>query len=101
MSVPSCEEHASEIDTALEWEELNRNAQAIPGSAAERKQLLSLVRDGSAEHRIARRANAILLLNEGRRVLLFSRPGRPTPACLLQRLVDIVDVIGQTYARRM
>ena len=31
-------------------------------NAAERKELLSLARDGSAEHRIARRANAILLL---------------------------------------
>ena len=32
---------------------------------AERKELLSLARDGSAEHRIARRANAILLLDDG------------------------------------
>lgn len=34
-------------------------------SAAERKELLSLVRDGLAEHRVARRANAILLLDDG------------------------------------
>src|SRR5271166_7118680 len=34
-------------------------------NTAERKQLLSLARDGSAEHRIARRANAILLLDDG------------------------------------
>ncbi len=34
-------------------------------NAAERKELLSLARDGSAEHRIARRANAILLLDDG------------------------------------
>ncbi len=34
-------------------------------STAERKELLSLARDGSAEHRIARRANAILLLDDG------------------------------------
>ena len=34
-------------------------------SAVERKELLSLARDGSAEHRLARRANAILLLDDG------------------------------------
>src|SRR5271167_4324504 len=34
-------------------------------STAERKELLSLARDGSAEHRLARRANAILLLDDG------------------------------------
>ena len=34
-------------------------------STAERKELLSLARDGSAEHRIARRANAVLLLDDG------------------------------------
>jgi len=34
-------------------------------SAAERKELVSLVRDGLAEHRQARRANAILLLDDG------------------------------------
>lgn len=34
-------------------------------NTAERKELLSLARDGSAEHRIARRANAILLLDDG------------------------------------
>jgi transposase len=34
-------------------------------NTAERKALLSLARDGSAEHRIARRANAILLLDDG------------------------------------
>lgn len=34
-------------------------------SATERKELLSLARDGSAEHRIARRANAVLLLDDG------------------------------------
>ncbi len=34
-------------------------------STAERKELLSLARDGSAAHRIARRANAILLLDDG------------------------------------
>ena len=34
-------------------------------SAAERKELVSLVRDGLAEHRLARRANAILLLDDG------------------------------------
>jgi transposase len=34
-------------------------------NAAERKELLALARDGSAEHRIARRANAILLLDDG------------------------------------
>ena len=37
-----------------------------PGlNTAERKELLSLARDGSAEHRIARRANAVLLLDDG------------------------------------
>ena len=34
-------------------------------SAVERKDLVSLVRDGLAEHRLARRANAILLLDDG------------------------------------
>lgn len=34
-------------------------------SAAERKELVSLTRDGLAEHRVARRANAILLLDDG------------------------------------
>ena len=34
-------------------------------SAVERKDLVSLVRDGLAEHRVARRANAILLLDDG------------------------------------
>ncbi len=34
-------------------------------SAAERKELISLARDGLAEHRLARRANAILLLDDG------------------------------------
>jgi len=34
-------------------------------NTVERKELLSLARDGSAEHRIARRANAILLLDDG------------------------------------
>jgi transposase len=34
-------------------------------NAAERKDLVSLTRDGLAEHRIARRANAILLLDDG------------------------------------
>jgi len=34
-------------------------------SAAERKRLVSLTRDGLAEHRVARRANAILLLDDG------------------------------------
>ena len=34
-------------------------------SAAERKELVSLARDGLAEHRFARRANAILLLDDG------------------------------------
>jgi transposase len=34
-------------------------------SASERKELVSLVRDGLAEHRLARRANAILLLDDG------------------------------------
>ena len=34
-------------------------------STAERKKLLSLARDGSAAHRFARRANAILLLDDG------------------------------------
>jgi transposase len=34
-------------------------------STAERKELISLARDGSAEHRLARRANAILLLDDG------------------------------------
>ena len=34
-------------------------------NTAERKALLPLARDGSAEHRIARRANAILLLDDG------------------------------------
>lgn len=34
-------------------------------SAAERKKLVSLARDGSAEHRFARRANAVLLLDDG------------------------------------
>ncbi len=34
-------------------------------SAAERKELLSWARDGLAEHRLARRANAILLLDDG------------------------------------
>ena len=34
-------------------------------SAAERKELVSLVRDGLAEHRLARRANAMLLLDDG------------------------------------
>ena len=34
-------------------------------NTAERKELVSLARDGSAEHRIARRANAILLLDDG------------------------------------
>jgi transposase len=34
-------------------------------SAAERKELVSLTRDGLAEHRLARRANAILLLDDG------------------------------------
>ena len=34
-------------------------------SAAERKELVSLARDGLAEHRLARRANAILLLDDG------------------------------------
>jgi len=34
-------------------------------NTAERKELLSLARDGSAEHRIARRANAVLLLDDG------------------------------------
>ena len=44
-------------------------------SAAERKELVSLVRDGLAEHRLARRANAILLLDDGlscERVARFS-----------------------------
>jgi transposase len=34
-------------------------------SNAERQELLALARDGLAEHRLARRANAILLLDEG------------------------------------
>ena len=34
-------------------------------NAAERKELVSLARDGLAEHRLARRANAILLLDDG------------------------------------
>jgi transposase len=34
-------------------------------SPAERKELISLVRDGLTEHRLARRANAILLLDDG------------------------------------
>ena len=34
-------------------------------SAAEREELLSWARDGLAEHRLARRANAILLLDDG------------------------------------
>jgi hypothetical protein len=34
-------------------------------SAVERKDLVSQVRDGLAEHRVARRANAILLLDDG------------------------------------
>ena len=34
-------------------------------SAAELRELVSLVRDGLAEHRLARRANAILLLDDG------------------------------------
>jgi transposase len=34
-------------------------------STAERKELLPVARDGSAAHRIARRANAILLLDDG------------------------------------
>ena len=34
-------------------------------NTAERKELLSPARDGSAEHRIARRANAVLLLDDG------------------------------------
>jgi transposase len=34
-------------------------------SAAERKELVSLARNGSASHRVARRANAIVLLNDG------------------------------------
>jgi transposase len=34
-------------------------------STAERKELISLARDGLAEHRLARRANAILLLDDG------------------------------------
>jgi transposase len=34
-------------------------------SAAERKELVWLARDGLAEHRLARRANAILLLDDG------------------------------------
>ena len=34
-------------------------------SAEERKDLVSLARDGLAEHRVARRANAILLLDDG------------------------------------
>jgi transposase len=34
-------------------------------SASERKELVSLARDGLAEHRLARRANAILLLDDG------------------------------------
>jgi transposase len=34
-------------------------------NTAERKELVSLARDGSEEHRIARRANAILLLDDG------------------------------------
>ncbi len=34
-------------------------------STAERKELLSLARDGSAAHRFARRANAVLLLDDG------------------------------------
>ena len=34
-------------------------------STAERKELLSLARDGLAGHRLARRANAILLLDDG------------------------------------
>ena len=34
-------------------------------SGAERKELVSLVRDGLAEHRLARRANAMLLLDDG------------------------------------
>jgi transposase len=34
-------------------------------SAQERKELVSLARDGSAEHRVARRANALVLLNDG------------------------------------
>jgi hypothetical protein len=34
-------------------------------SAEERKELVWLARDGSAEHRVGRRANAILLLDDG------------------------------------
>ncbi|MEJ2694200.1 MAG: helix-turn-helix domain-containing protein, partial [Candidatus Thiodiazotropha sp.] len=34
-------------------------------SAVERKELVSLARDGSVEHRFARRANAVLLLDDG------------------------------------
>src|SRR3974377_2577246 len=34
-------------------------------SAAERKELVSLTRDGLAEPRVARRANAMLLLDDG------------------------------------
>jgi hypothetical protein len=33
-------------------------------SSEERKELVRLARDGSAEHRVGRRSNAILLLNE-------------------------------------
>ena len=34
-------------------------------SSEERKELVRLARDGSAEHRVGRRSNAILLLNDG------------------------------------
>ena len=34
-------------------------------SAASRKELITLTRDGSAAHRLARRANAVLLLDDG------------------------------------
>jgi transposase len=37
---------------------------ALPADAVERKELLSLARDGLAEHRIACRANTILLLGD-------------------------------------
>jgi len=34
-------------------------------SEAERRALIELARDGLAEHRVARRANALVLLNKG------------------------------------
>jgi hypothetical protein len=58
-------------------------------NTAERKALLSPARNGSAEHRIARRANAILLLDDGlsceRVAKAACEAGTTSAPCLGQR----------------